>query len=62
MFDSIRAAPPDVTGEAVAMWGDSVPWDCGEYPALGHRHNDMSQTLYTHHLLCHLARSRCRRN
>ena len=24
MFDSIRAAPPDVTGEAVAMRGDSV--------------------------------------
>ena len=50
MFDSIRAAPPDPTGEAVAVGGDNVPWDCGEHPALGHRHNDMSQTLYTHHV------------
>jgi hypothetical protein len=50
MFDSIRAAPPDPKGEAVAVRGDNVPWDCGEHPALGHRHNDMSQTLYSHHV------------
>ena len=48
MFDSIRAAPPDPKGEAVAVRGDDVPWDCGEHPALGHRHNDMSQNLHTH--------------
>jgi hypothetical protein len=50
MFDSIRAAPPDPKGEAVAVRGDNVPWDCGEHPALGHRHNDMSQTLHSHHV------------
>ena len=46
--DSIRAAPPDPTGEAVAVRGDNVPWDCNEHPSLGHTHNDKSQTLYTH--------------
>ena len=46
--DSIRAAPPDPTGEAVAVRGDNVPWDGNEHPALGHTHNDKSQTLYTH--------------
>ena len=50
MFDSIREAPPDPKGEAVAVRGDNVPWDCGEHPGLGHRHNDMSQTLHTHHV------------
>ena len=50
MFDSIRAAPPDPKGEAVAVRGDNIPWDCGEQPALGHRHNDMSQTLHSHHV------------
>ena len=50
MFDSIQATPPDPKGEAVAVRGDSVPWDYGEHPALGHRHNDMSQTLHTHHV------------
>ena len=35
MFDSIRAAPPDPKGEAVAVRGDNVPWDCGEHTALG---------------------------
>ena len=50
MFDSIRAAPPDPKGEAVAVRGDNIPWDCGEHPALGHRHNDMSQTLHSHHV------------
>ena len=50
MFDSIRDAPPDPKGEAVAAQGDNVPWDCGEHPALGHRHNDVSQTLHTHHV------------
>ena len=39
----------------VRLWrcgapGDNVPWDCGEHPALGHWHNDMSQTLQTHHV------------
>ena len=50
MFDSIRAAPPDPKGEAVAVRGDNILWDCGEHPALGHRHNDMSQTLHSHHV------------
>ena len=50
MFDSIRATPPDPTGEAVAVRGDNVPWGCGEHLALGHWHNDMSQTMYTHHV------------
>ena len=50
MFDSIRAAPPDPKGEAVAVRGDNVPWDCGEHLALGHRHNDASQTLHSHHV------------
>ena len=48
MFDSVRAAPPDPTGEAVPVRGDNLPWECGEHPALGQRHNDMSQTLHTH--------------
>ena len=48
LFDSTRAAPPDPTGEAVAVRGDNLPWECGEHPALGQRHNDMSQTLHTH--------------
>ena len=48
LFDSVRAAPPDTTGEAVAVRGDNLPWECGEHPALGQRHNDMSQTLHTH--------------
>ena len=50
MFDSIQAAPPDPKGEAVAVRGDKIPWDCGEHPTLGHRHNDMSQTLHSHHV------------
>ena len=50
MFDSIRAAPPDPKGEAVAVRGDNIPWDCGEHPAVGRRHNDMSQTLHSHHV------------
>ena len=49
-FDRIRAIPPDPTGEAVAVRGYNVPWDCGEYPALGHRHNDMLHTPYNHHV------------
>ena len=48
LFDSVRAAPQDPTGEAVAVRGDNLPWECGEHPALGQRHNDMSQTLHTH--------------
>ena len=50
MFDSIRAAPPYPTGEAVALRGDNIPWDCGDHPALGQRHNDVSQTLHSHHV------------
>ena len=50
MFDSIRAARPDPTSEAVAVRGDNVPYDFGDHPALGHRHNDMSQMLHTHHV------------
>ena len=42
LFNSVRAAPPDPTAEAVAVRGDSLPWECGEHPALGQRHNDMS--------------------
>ena len=30
------------------MRGDNLPWECGEHPALGQRHNDMSQTLHSH--------------
>ena len=48
LFDSVRAAPPDPAGEAVAVRGDNLPWECGEHPALGQRNNDMSQTLHTH--------------
>ena len=48
LFNSVRAAPPDPTGEAVAMRADNLPWECGEHPALGQRYNDMSQTLHTH--------------
>ena len=48
LFDSVRAAPPDPTGEALAVRGDNLPWECGEHQALGQRHNDMSQTLHTH--------------
>ena len=29
LFDSVRAAPPDPTAEAVAVRGDNLPWDCG---------------------------------
>ena len=48
MFNSVRAALPHPTGEAVAVRGDNLPWECGEHPALGQRHNVMSQTLHTH--------------
>ena len=48
LFNSVRAAPPDPTGEAVAVRDDILLWECGEHPALGQRHNDMSQTLHTH--------------
>ena len=48
LIDSVRAAPLDPTGEAVAVRGDNLPWECGEHPALGKRHNDMSQTVHTH--------------
>lgn len=47
LFDSIRAAPPDPIGEAVAVRGD-IPWDCGEHPALGKGHNNMSHNLHKH--------------
>ena len=30
--------------------GDNVPWDCGEHPALGHKHIDMSRNLNSHHV------------
>ena len=50
MFNSIRTAPPDPTGEAVAVQGHNIPWECGDHPALGQRHNDMSQTWYNHNL------------
>ena len=50
MLNSIRGAQSNPIREAVAVRGENVPWDCGEHPAVGHRHNDMSQTLYTHHV------------
>ena len=50
LFDSVRAAPPDPTGEAVAVRGDKLTWECGEHPALGQRRNDMSQTLCIHNV------------
>ena len=50
LFDSVRAAPPHPTGEAVAVCGDNLSWEYGEHPAAGQRHNDMSQTLHTHRL------------
>ena len=46
LFNSVTAAPPDPTGEAVAVRGDNLPWECGEHPPLGQRHNNMSQTLH----------------
>ena len=48
LCDSTRAAPPVPTGDAVAVRGDNLPWECGEHLALGQRHNNMSQTLHTH--------------
>ena len=42
LFNSVRAALPHLTGEAVAVRGDNLPWECGEHSALGRRHNDMS--------------------
>ena len=42
LFDSVRSAPPDPTGEAVAVRSDNLPWECGEHPALCQRHNNMS--------------------
>ena len=46
LFDSIRASPPVPTGEAVAVLGATIPWDCGEHPALDKGHNDVSQTMH----------------
>ena len=46
LFDLIMAATPESAGDAVVMRGDNLPWKCGEHPALGQRHNDMSQTLH----------------
>ena len=39
MITSVRAAPLDFTGVAVAVRGDNVPWDCGEHPMLGRGQN-----------------------
>ena len=39
------------------MRGDNLPWECGEHPALGQRHNDMSQTMHTHRV-----RQRCQKS
>ena len=50
LFNSVRAASLDPTGEAVEVRGDNLPWESGENPALGQRHNDMSQTLHEHRL------------
>ena len=50
LFDSVRVAPPDPTGEAVAVRGDNNPWDRGKHPALGKGHNDMSHTLRKHYV------------
>ena len=32
----------------MAVRGDKLLWECVEHPALGQRHNDMSQALHTH--------------
>lgn len=50
LFDSIQAAHPDPTGDAVAVRGDNIPWDCGEYPAPDKGHNDISQTLHKYYV------------
>ena len=46
MFDSVRAAPPDPTGAAVAVREDNVPLDCGEHPGLGKEHNMLTACLH----------------
>ena len=50
MLDSVRAAPPDPTGEAVAVQGDNAPWDCGEHPSLGRGHNLLGDHLRRVHM------------
>ena len=35
LFNAVRAAPPDPTGEAMAVRGDNLPWEGGKHPALG---------------------------
>ena len=50
LLDSVRAAPPDPTGVAVAVWGDNVPWDCGEHPDFGFTHNLLGDHLRKVHM------------
>ena len=50
LLDSVRAAPPDPTGVAVAGRGDNVPWDRGEHPALSRSHNSLGDHLRKVHM------------
>ena len=50
LLESMRAAPPEPTGVAVAVRGDNVPWDCGEHPDLDRSHNLLGDHLRTVHM------------
>ena len=50
LLDSVRAAPPDPTGVAEAVWGQNVPWDCGEHPSLDRSHNLLGDHLRAVHM------------
>ena len=50
LLDSVRAAPPDPTGVAVAVRGDNVSWDCGEHPSLCRGHNLLGDHLRQVHM------------
>ena len=50
LLDSVRAAPPDPTGVAVAVRGDNLPWHCGEHPALVRSHNSDGDHLRKVHM------------
>ena len=50
LLESVRAAPPEPTGVAVAVRGDNVPWDCGEHPDLGRSHSFLGDHLRKVHM------------
>ena len=50
LLDFVRAAPPDPTGVAVAVQGDTVPWDFGEHPSLGRGHNSLGDHVRQVHM------------